>query len=162
MKRKCFSQKNQGLFAKSLSVRKCFLEVSCNAQSTAIPAGIASICNAADHFEVPALSASVLAAAAEGDTSEQVAQRVAHQSLQLARQGCLNAGLRGPALDAHCAVEGRAAEFLHATCNRLGWSARSYQRVLRIARTVADLKAEAPLSIEDLAEAIQYRRALKS
>ncbi len=113
-------------------------------------------------IEVPALSASVLAAAAEGDTSEQVAQRVAQaQSLQLARQGCLNAGLRGPALDAHCAVEGRAAEFLHATCNRLGWSARSYQRVLRIARTVADLKAEASLGIEDLAEAIQYRRALK-
>jgi magnesium chelatase family protein len=105
----------------------------------------------------------VLAAAPQGDTSAQVAARVvqAHER-QMARQGCLNAALAGTALDAHCAPTGRAADFFQSACNRLGWSGRTYQRVLRIARTIADLQSEASIGTEHLAEAIQYRRVLKS
>ena len=114
-------------------------------------------------IEVPALSANVLAAAPQGDTSAEVAARVlqAHER-QLARQGSLNAALTGAALDTHCAPTGRAADFFQSACNRLGWSGRTYQRVLRIARTIADLRGEASVGTEHLAEAIQYRRVLKS
>ena len=114
-------------------------------------------------IEVPSLDAKILAAAPQGDTSHQVAQRVAQaREKQLARQACLNASLIGSALDAYCALSGPAAEFFQNTCNRLGWSGRSYQRVLRMARTIADLHDEPAILIEHLAEAIQYRRVLKA
>jgi len=114
-------------------------------------------------IEVPSLSAQVLASAPQGDTSGDVAQRVAQaHERQLARQACLNAFLAGPSLDTHCVLSDSAAEFFQNTCNRLGWSGRSYQRVLRIARTIADLHGEQAITVGHLAEAIQYRRVLKA
>ena len=111
--------------------------------------------------EVPAVPPSVLAALPDGETSAQVAQRVARsRTIQLARQGGLNAALGGDALDSHCALARPAATFLQVAANRLGWSARSYHRVLRIARTAADLAGSDTIELGHLAEAIQYRRAL--
>ena len=68
------------------------------------------------------------------------------------------AGLAGA--DAHCALDEAASRFLQAAAARLGWSARSYHRVLRMARTVADLSQSAAIQVSHLAEAIQYRRVL--
>ncbi len=114
-------------------------------------------------IEVPALPSSTLAAAAQGASSAEVAARVA-QTLdrQLARQGCFNAALSGPQLDVHAALSAASAGFFQATCNQLGWSARSYQRVLRVARTVADLQGVIHIDTLHLAEAVQYRRVLNN
>jgi magnesium chelatase family protein len=78
----------------------------------------------------------------------------------LVRQGCSNAELSGDALDAHCALDAPASRFLQAASARLGWSARGYHRVLRVARTIADLSGRATLQDSHLAEAIQLRRVL--
>ena len=113
--------------------------------------------------EVPAVPAATLAAAPEGDDSAAVARRVAQaRERQWARQGGLNAGLAGARLDAHCALAPPAAAFLEAASTRLGWSARGHQRVLRIARSVADLQGCEAIDTEHLAEAVQYRRVLRA
>jgi magnesium chelatase family protein len=111
--------------------------------------------------EVGAVAPEALAAAPDGEPSAAVAARVADaRAAALSRQGGPNAALGGDALDLHCALDAAAARFLHAAAARLGWSARGYHRVLRIARTVADLAGSASIRSADLAEAIQYRRAL--
>ncbi|HUG22572.1 YifB family Mg chelatase-like AAA ATPase [Piscinibacter sp.] len=111
--------------------------------------------------EVPAVPAETLAAAPDGESSSSVAERVAAaQALQWARQGGLNAELAGDALDTHCALDAAASKFLQNAAARLGWSGRSFHRVLRIARSIADLAESRQVQVPHLAEAIQYRRAL--
>jgi magnesium chelatase family protein len=111
--------------------------------------------------EVPAVAPQVLAAAPDGECSEQVAHRVvAARARQLERQGVLNAALDGDGIDRHCALDAAALSFLQNAAARLGWSARGFHRVLRLARTIADLAADPTLSVAQLAEAIQYRRVL--
>jgi magnesium chelatase family protein len=111
--------------------------------------------------EVPAVPAETLTAAPDGESTLTVAERVAQaRHRQQARQGCTNAELTGDAIDTHCAMEADASKFLQSAAARLGWSARSFHRVLRMARTVADLNGSHPLKVNHLAEAIQYRRVL--
>ena len=111
--------------------------------------------------EVPALAIEALASAPDGESTAEVATRVAEaQRRQLDRQGVLNAGLWGDALDTHCGLEDAASRFLTTAASRLAWSARSHHRVLRMARTVADLADSASIQAVHLAEAIQYRRVL--
>jgi len=111
--------------------------------------------------EVPAVPAEALAAAVDGESSAVIAQRVAAgRALALARQGSLNSALSGDALDLHCALDAAASKFLQAAAARLGWSARGFHRVLRVARTIADLSGGNVITTAHLAEAIQYRRVL--
>ena len=111
--------------------------------------------------EVPAVPPAVLATLPMGESSADVAARVARaRERQQSRQGALNAVLQGDALDRHCALAGAAAQFLQTAADRLGWSARSFHRVLRVARTAADLAGQAEIGLGELSEAIQYRRAL--
>ena len=113
--------------------------------------------------EVPAVAPEVLARSPEGASSEEVAQRVvAARARQWARQGRLNAELEGAALDLHAALDPAAQGFLQSACSRLGWSGRAYHRVLKLARTIADLAESDHITPSHMAEAIQYRRALSA
>jgi magnesium chelatase family protein len=96
------------------------------------------------------------------ESSAQVAARVAQaRQHQLQRQGLPNAGLAGTSLQAHAQLDEGASRFLQAAASRLGWSGRSLHRVMRVARTVADLEQAPQIQTQHLAEAIQFRRALK-
>lgn len=111
--------------------------------------------------EVLSVTPEELSAAPDGEPTAVVRQRVADaMARQLQRQGGCNAQLSGAALDEHCGLDAATIKFLHAAAARLGWSARSFHRVLRVARTVADLAASRHIAVEHLAEAIQLRRAL--
>jgi magnesium chelatase family protein len=59
----------------------------------------------------------------------------------------------------HCALEPRAADLLERAATRLGLSARACGRVLKVARTIADLGGSEEVRFADLAEALQYRPA---
>ena len=114
-------------------------------------------------IEVPALPPSQLGASAGGEGSAEVAVRVvAARRRAVERQGTANCQLAGEALDRHGRLDAPAMQFLLGATTRLGWSARGFHRVLRVARTIADLDASATIAIPHLAEAIQYRRALDS
>ena len=111
--------------------------------------------------EVPPLPPELLAAAPEGDDSASVAARVLRaRERQLARQGCVNAQLSPPQLDAHAGAEAAAQALLERSIAALGWSARAQHRLLRVARSIADLAGQANIARDHVAEAIQLRRAL--
>ncbi|HRH16853.1 MAG TPA: YifB family Mg chelatase-like AAA ATPase [Aquabacterium sp.] len=113
--------------------------------------------------EVPVVSPEVLAQAPDGETSAVVAERVLQaRARQMARQGRLNGDLDGAGLDEHALATPAALEFLKKACARLGWSGRGFHRVLRLARTLADLSAADRVDLAHVAEAIQYRRALQA
>jgi magnesium chelatase family protein len=112
-------------------------------------------------IEVPAVAPGQLSGSADGETSKAVAARVAAARLRaIERQGVVNGELAGAELDRRCRLDPVEARFLEAVTTRLGWSARSFHRILRVARTVADLAASATITSSHLGEAIQYRRAL--
>ena len=113
------------------------------------------------HVEVPALPPVQLldAPAGEGTAAVQARCLAAHRR-QLARQGKANQALEGEEIDAHAALAPAAADVLRGAALRLGWSARSTRRVMKVARTVADLAGAARTEAVHVAEAVQYRRAL--
>jgi magnesium chelatase family protein len=78
----------------------------------------------------------------------------------LARQGQANHALQGTDIDRHAGLANAATDFLRHAAARLGWSARSTHRVLKVARTIADLADSASVEVVHVAEAVQYRRAL--
>ena len=57
----------------------------------------------------------------------------------------------------HCEIHGEAAELLETAMERLSLSARAYDRILKVARTIADLGGQEAIAPEHVAEAIQYR-----
>jgi magnesium chelatase family protein len=112
------------------------------------------------HVEVPALRAETFAAPASGERSEVVAARVGRaRERQLSRQGQLNSDLSSRALEAQCALQPNAQDVLHRAVTQHHWSARTYHRVLRVARTVADLAGSIAIDAHHVAEATQYREA---
>ncbi len=115
------------------------------------------------HVEVPAVRPDDLLHAARGEPSAAVQQRVvAARGRADARQGCANQALQGQQIDDHAAMDAPTRQFLQQAASRLGWSARGTHRVLKVARTVADLAGAEHIGIAHLAEAIQYRRALQA
>jgi magnesium chelatase family protein len=111
--------------------------------------------------EVQAAAPSALLSEADGDASATVAQRVAAARMrQLQRQGGVNADIEPRLIDTHCALDAAAAQFAENAARRLGWSGRSLHRVIKLARTIADLADAAHIDASHLAEAMQLRRGL--
>jgi magnesium chelatase family protein len=110
-------------------------------------------------IEVPDVPQEELARAARGEPSELIRQRVAAaRDRQLERQGRPNAVLSTSEVDRYCAPDAQGARMLEQAVSRLGFSARAYHRVLKVARTIADLAGARNLAAAHVAEAIQYRR----
>lgn len=92
------------------------------------------------------------------ETSAQIRARVvAARNRQLARQGVANAQLDGAALDAVAKLSDNLTKFLNSAAEKMGMSARGYNRIRRIARTIADLRGAENIDMPDLAEALSYR-----
>ena len=109
--------------------------------------------------EVPALHAEDLQGAADGESSARVGARVSAARLrQQARQGSPNARLTTRAIDQHCQPDAAGAALLKQALTRFKLSARAYHRVLRVARSIADLAGSAAIAPPHIAEAVQYRR----
>ena len=110
-------------------------------------------------IEVPALSESELTQAAAGEASSAIRARVqAARDKQITRQHQPNATLSTKEIDLHCAPDASGETLLKQAISRLNLSARAYHRVLKLARTIADLAANADVAAPHIAEAIQYRR----
>lgn len=93
------------------------------------------------------------------ETSAEVAARVAHvRELQLERQGCTNARLKGRDIERICRPTARGRQFLERASNKLGFSGRAYHRVLKVARTIADLAGTAQLDTMHISEAMSLRK----
>ncbi len=115
------------------------------------------------HVEVPAIAPEQLMNTAKSEPSAPIAERVAlGQSRSIARQGCLNNALDAAQLEAHVNLDPPAAKFLQVAAARLGWSSRSVHRALKVARTIADLQGASLVQVTHVAEAMQYRRVLKT
>ena len=115
------------------------------------------------HIEVPALREDELTSAASGEDSTAIRGRVqAARHLQCARQGKANAQLGTREIETHCTPDQAGAALLKQAISHLNLSARAYHRILKIARTIADLAGSDAVLAQHIAEAIQYRRNDKS
>lgn len=113
------------------------------------------------HVEIPPLPMSFLFKADDdsGELSAVVRKRVvAARDIQLQRAGKPNALLLSSEVLAHCVIGQKERHFLEKAITRLGLSARAYHRVLKLARTIADLQGCESIAQEHLQEALSYRR----
>lgn len=93
-----------------------------------------------------------------GMTTAEAAGIVANaQRRQMQRQGCPNAFLNPSSLHEHCALSDDDRRWLETACERLGLSLRSAHRIIKVARTLADLEDVPDIGRQHLAEALQYR-----
>ncbi|MBR5625673.1 MAG: YifB family Mg chelatase-like AAA ATPase [Alphaproteobacteria bacterium] len=90
-------------------------------------------------------------------SSEIRARVVAARDRQISRQGRVNAYLDGPDLDRFAPLNDDLRAFLNNAAQQMGMSARGYNRIRRLARTIADLRDSTDIEMSDLAEALSYR-----
>jgi len=110
-------------------------------------------------LEVPPPREAELVAPVAGEPSSAIRARVERaRQAQIQRQGKSNALLGTREIDRHCATDRDGDQLLRHALARLLLSARAYHRVLRVARSIADLAGASAIAAEHIAEAIQYRR----
>lgn len=110
-------------------------------------------------IEVGTLSEEELTRRAAGESSAAIRERVEDAyARQFSRQGKANAALESGETERHCQAGEAAMALLRQAVSRLELSARAYHRILKVARTIADLADSAEIAPPHVAEAIQYRR----
>lgn len=110
-------------------------------------------------IEVPLLPQGTLQQLPKDENnSEKLRQMVLQvREQQLTRSGKINAHLSGKEIERYCKLQQNDAVFLETALNKLGLSVRAYHRILRVARTIADLANESNIQRTHLAEALSYR-----
>jgi len=114
------------------------------------------------HVEVPAVPYKDMKKVAAGESSEDIRKRICsareiqNQRFSRAKIYC-NAQMSSRHIKTHCVVNEDCENLLESAIDRLGLSARAYNRILKIARTIADLENKAHIESAHVAEAIQYR-----
>ena len=110
-------------------------------------------------IETPALAHAEMIKLSTGETSAQIRARVSDaRDFQRARQNKLNAHLGAGEIDRFCAVSDALAEKILSTMRQLNLSARGYHRVLKVARTIADLAQSEEIEFAHLREGLVFRR----
>lgn len=114
------------------------------------------------HIEVPAVKFDDLSKLADGDTSENIKKRVDKaRKIQLERYEkdgiTSNSQLSAAMLDTYCKLGEDENRLLRSAFDRLGLSARAHSKILKVARTIADLDGSDDIKTTHIAEAIQYR-----
>ena len=113
------------------------------------------------HIEVPNLSLEIIQNPQQPaeESSDIVKQRVeaAHQR-QLSRTKVTNNLLNSKQIDQHCQLSESDRQLMETAINKLGLSARAYHRILKVARTIADLADSEHIQTPHLTEAISYRK----
>ena len=111
------------------------------------------------HVHLPRISVSELRTdSSRVESSEFVRQRVCRvREVQYQRQSVLNSKLAGVLIEQHCGLEEGIHQFLEIACERLHLSARAYHRIIRLARTIADMADSRSIEQAHIAEAIGYR-----
>lgn len=110
-------------------------------------------------IEVPAVPPEELARSGNGESSVAIRRCVEQaRARMMARQGKVNARISTREIDRHCAPDDKGAALLKQAIGKLALSARGYHRILKVARTIADLACADRMGATHIAEAIQYRR----
>jgi magnesium chelatase family protein len=114
------------------------------------------------HLEVPRIAYEKLSDRRSGEPSTQVRGRVeAARAIQVQRFGGtglqLNSEMGSAEIQAYCRLDSTGDQLVQAAMQHLQLSARAYHRVLKLARTIADLSGEPDIGPQHLAEALQYR-----
>ena len=118
------------------------------------------------HVEVPRLEFSKLNQVAGGETSAQIKARVeaarTRQHTRFVGQSFLNnAEMNSQAVYKYCPIDVPSQRLMANAMEKLKLSVRSYFRILKLARTIADLEAEENILLKHLAEALQYRPTME-
>ncbi len=113
-------------------------------------------------IEVTAMAPEAMSAQADGESTAAIGARVARaHALQLERQGKVNSRLSTREIDRYCELDEASERTLRGAMALMNWSARAYHRVLKVARTIADINGSPSITSENMAEAIGYRRGLR-
>ena len=112
--------------------------------------------------EVPAVDFDELRSRAEAEPSAMIKERVNAARDQQNRRfgersGMCNARMGPTELRYYCKIDDEIAELMHLAFDAFGLTARSYDRILKVARTIADLEGCDDINADHIAEAIQYR-----
>lgn len=110
------------------------------------------------HVPVRALRQGELHSKSDGESSTHIRDRVEQtRARQIDRQGKANNLLNAPELEKHCQLTDGDKALLEHAINKMGLSTRAYHRVLKVARTLADMQEKIQLDTENITEALSYR-----